>query len=70
MRRCAMEEPRSASRRASYFRLRRLDYDEAALRKWSQIVKGLPGEVFVFFKHEDEARGPMFAKQFLRLMNS
>jgi len=51
-----------------YFRLRRLDYDEAALRKWAEVVRGYPGEVFVYFKHEDEARGPTFAKQFLPLL--
>jgi uncharacterized protein YecE (DUF72 family) len=51
-----------------YFRLRRLDYDEAALRKWAEVVRGYAGEVFVYFKHEDEARGPTFAKQFLPLL--
>jgi uncharacterized protein YecE (DUF72 family) len=50
-----------------YFRLRRLDYDEAALRKWAAQVRELD-EAFVYFKHEDEARGPVFAKQFLPLL--
>ena len=53
-----------------YFRLRRLDYDEAALRKWAEVVRGYSGEVFVYFKHEDEARGPTFAKQFLPLVGA
>jgi uncharacterized protein YecE (DUF72 family) len=48
----------------AYFRLRRLDYDEAALRKWAAVV---PQDAYVFFKHEDEARGPAFAVQFLAL---
>ena len=51
----------------TYFRLRRLDYDEPALRKWAEIVKQ-SGEAFVYFKHEDEARGPAFAKAFLPLL--
>jgi uncharacterized protein YecE (DUF72 family) len=51
-----------------YLRLRRLDYDAAALSKWADHVKAYPGEVFVYFKHEDEARGPAFAKQFLPLI--
>jgi uncharacterized protein YecE (DUF72 family) len=51
-----------------YFRLRRLDYDEAALRKWAEAVKGFADDVFVYFKHEDEARGPAFAKQFIPLI--
>src|SRR5439155_1749772 len=54
-----------------YFRLRRLDYDEASLRKWADRVRA-PGfeEAFVYFKHEDEARGPAFANQFLPLLDS
>ncbi len=50
-----------------YFRLRRLDYDEAALRRWAEIVGGSP-EAFVYFKHEDEARGPVFATAFEKLL--
>ena len=53
-----------------YLRLRRLDYDAAALMKWAEFVKTYTGEVFVYFKHEDEARGPAFAKQFLPLLDS
>jgi uncharacterized protein YecE (DUF72 family) len=52
-----------------YLRLRRLDYDSAALLKWAEIVKTYSGDVFVYFKHEDEARGPAFAKEFLPLLN-
>jgi uncharacterized protein YecE (DUF72 family) len=51
-----------------YFRLRRLDYDDAALRKWADVVRAYSGDVFVYFKHEDEARGPAFAKRFLPLL--
>jgi uncharacterized protein YecE (DUF72 family) len=51
-----------------YFRLRRLDYDEPALRKWAEQVRQYSGDVFVYFKHEDEARGPAFAKDFLPLV--
>jgi len=52
----------------TYLRLRRLDYDQAALSKWAEFAKGGPDDVFVYFKHEDEARGPVFAKDFLSLM--
>lgn len=51
-----------------YFRLRRLDYDEAGLRRWAEIVRRFPQDTFVYFKHEDEARGPAFANQFLPLL--
>jgi uncharacterized protein YecE (DUF72 family) len=53
-----------------YLRLRRLDYDAAALAKWADFVKASPGDVFVYFKHEDEARGPAFANQFLPLLKT
>ena len=53
----------------AYYRLRRLDYDEAALRKWAAEVRQ-SAEAFVYFKHEDEARGPVFAKVFVPLLNS
>src|SRR4051812_45549870 len=52
----------------AYLRLRRLDYDAAALKKWADFVKAASGEVFVYFKHEDEARGPAFAKEFLPMV--
>jgi uncharacterized protein YecE (DUF72 family) len=51
-----------------YLRLRRLDYNAAALLKWAEFAKTCPGDVFVYFKHEDEARGPAFARQFLPLL--
>jgi uncharacterized protein YecE (DUF72 family) len=45
----------------AYFRLRRLDYTEEQLQAWATKV---PQDAYVFFKHEDEARGPAFARQF------
>ena len=53
-----------------YLRLRRLDYDAAALAKWAEFARGHEGEVFVYFKHEDEARGPAFAREFVPLVKS
>ncbi len=45
-----------------YLRLRRPDYDAAALTAWVERIRAQPWqEAFVFFKHEDEARGPRFA---------
>ena len=52
-----------------YLRLRRLDYDAPALSKWADFARAHPGEVFAYFKHEDEARGPAFAREFLPLVN-
>jgi uncharacterized protein YecE (DUF72 family) len=49
-------------------RLRRPDYDDAALKKWVKQVRQQDWQdAFVFFKHEDEAKGPRFAKRFLDL---
>src|SRR4051812_18171610 len=62
--------PPERTAKFGYFRLRRLDYDEAALRKWAAAVRAYPGDVFVYFKHEDEARGPAFAKDFLPLLQA
>lgn len=45
-----------------YLRLRRPDYDAAALRAWAERIAAQPwGDAFVFFKHEDAARGPALA---------
>ena len=47
-----------------YLRLRRADYAEADLDRWSETIRAQPWErAFVFFKHEDEAKGPEVARQ-------
>ena len=52
-----------------YLRLRRAQYDDAALRAWADRIRAQPwDEAFVFFKHEDEARGPDFAARLLALL--
>ena len=48
-----------------YLRLRRAAYAEADVAGWADRVLAQPWEsAFVFFKHEDEARGPEFAATF------
>jgi uncharacterized protein YecE (DUF72 family) len=48
-----------------YLRLRRTDYPAEALADWARRVEKQPWrEAYVFFKHEDEGRGPMFAEKF------
>jgi uncharacterized protein YecE (DUF72 family) len=52
-----------------YLRLRRPDYDDAALARWAETVRAQRwDEAFVFFKHEDEARGPAYALRFGELL--
>jgi uncharacterized protein YecE (DUF72 family) len=49
-----------------YLRLRRQDYDDGAVALWAQRIAAQPWEqAFVFFKHEDEGKGPRLAEQLL-----
>jgi uncharacterized protein YecE (DUF72 family) len=49
-----------------YLRLRREDYLSADLERWAGEVRkaGFEGDVHVFFKHEDAARGTAYAREF------
>ena len=52
-----------------YLRLRRTDYDDAALADWAGRVAGAGwNEAFVYFKHEEKGAGPAFATQFTTLL--
>jgi uncharacterized protein YecE (DUF72 family) len=54
-----------------YARLRRTDYDEAALSKWAaRLAPSEWEEAFVFFKHEEAGAGPRFAARFRELAGS
>jgi len=49
-----------------YARLRRTEYPGDSLAVWRQRIERQPwSEAYVFFKHEDEGKGPLFARQFL-----
>jgi len=51
-----------------YLRLRRTDYTEADLLLWLDRILAQDWErAFVFFKHEEEAKGPELAKRFREL---
>jgi uncharacterized protein YecE (DUF72 family) len=51
-----------------YLRLRRQDYDDSDLKRWAKKVQQQSwNETFVFFKHEDEGKGPKLAKRFVEL---
>lgn len=63
-----LEVPFVATAGWGYLRLRRAEYDDAALKAWVERVTGQGwGEAFVFFKHEDTGTGPRFAARFLEL---
>jgi uncharacterized protein YecE (DUF72 family) len=54
-----------------YFRLRRQDYDDDALRAWGERIRAMGLErAFVFFKHEDEGAGPRLASRFAELFDT
>jgi len=49
-----------------YLRLRRTDYSDDQLAAWMKRVKTQSwSDAYVFFKHEDEGKGPAFAKRFM-----
>lgn len=51
-----------------YVRLRLADYGDAELEAWAKRVREQGWrDGFVFFKHEDEGKGPRMAKRFLEL---
>ncbi len=50
-----------------YLRLRRTQYSDDDLAAWARRLNAQNWrEAYVFFKHEDEAKGPAFAKTFLK----
>ena len=49
-----------------YLRLRRTEYPGDTLEQWARRIEAQPwSDAYVFFKHEDEGKGPAFAKRFL-----
>jgi uncharacterized protein YecE (DUF72 family) len=54
-----------------YLRLRRSDYTDTGLSQWMERVHSQKWKkAFVFFKHEDEAKGPEMAVRFRELTGS
>ncbi|MHB8618805.1 MAG: DUF72 domain-containing protein [Chloroflexota bacterium] len=57
----------------AYLRLRKADYSDDELRAWRDRLNPLLAEgrdVYCFFKHEDEAKGPAYALRFLELQEA
>ena len=54
-----------------YVRLRQIEYDDAQLDRWADVVHAQPwSEAFVFFKHEDTGTGPRLARRFADLFHT
>ena len=70
---CVMEDDEEASpfvvtSEDAYLRLRRTQYTEDDLRAWADRIAAQPLErAWVYFKHEDEALAPRFARQLAEL---
>lgn len=63
-----LEVPFVATADWGYLRLRRPDYGDAELKAWAKRVRGQDWrDGFVFFKHEDQGKGPQLARRFLEL---
>ena len=63
-----MSTPVEVTAPYAYFRLRDEGYQPADLARWAETIAERTagcGEVFVYFKHEDEGKGPEFARRFI-----
>ena len=52
----------------AYFRLRDEGYGAADIARWAEIIKRETAscrDVFVYFKHEEEGKGPEFAQMLI-----
>ena len=64
----ADEPPLVSTADYGYLRLRRIAYDDDALRRWRDRVRAAGwADAYLFFKHEDEGTGPRLAGRFLEL---
>jgi uncharacterized protein YecE (DUF72 family) len=63
--------PFAATAGWGYLRLRRPDYDDEALKLWAKRIREQSWQdCFVFFKHEDEGKGPRMATRLLELLST
>jgi uncharacterized protein YecE (DUF72 family) len=63
-----LEVPFVATADWGYLRLRMPEYSDRELKTWVKRVRDQGWrDAFVFFKHEDEGKGPQMAKRFLEL---
>lgn len=66
-----LEVPFTATADWGYLRLRRAEYDKAALKSWAKRMNAQKWrDCFVFFKHEDEGVGPKMALELIELLGA
>jgi uncharacterized protein YecE (DUF72 family) len=64
--------PFEATADFGYFRLRKPDYSDADMAAWAQRLEDAASrwqEVFVYFKHEEAGKGPLFASKLYALLH-
>jgi uncharacterized protein YecE (DUF72 family) len=67
-----LETPKVVTTDYGYLRLRREDYAESDVERWTKFVREQESnwsEVFVYFKHEEAGTGPKLASQMKELLN-
>jgi uncharacterized protein YecE (DUF72 family) len=65
----ALATPHVATTDWGYLRLRREEYGPGGIQQWADEIGRQPWtEAFVFFKHEEEARGPAFAGELSKIL--
>ena len=65
----SVEVPLVSTADWGYLRLRMPKYSDADMKSWIEKIQGQKWkDVFVFFKHEEEATGPKFAMKFSGLI--
>ena len=54
----------------AYFRLRDEGYQRADVERWASVIRAQPisGDAFVYFKHEEQGKGPEFAKLLIGML--
>ncbi len=65
--------PLRVTARHGYFRLRDEGYTPADIERWADAIVAQSGQwddVFVYFKHEDEGKGPEFARTFADVLRA
>jgi len=65
--------PVRATARHGYFRLRDEGYADKDFERWASVIAEHASEwddVFVFFKHEGEGKGPEFAARFIERLQA
>jgi uncharacterized protein YecE (DUF72 family) len=67
-----MSTPVVATADYGYFRLRDESYQPADIEAWARTIRGLDGigDAYVYFKHEEQGKGPEFAQLLVKALGS